>query len=291
MNQKIAVALIHGVGNQGPEFADAMTSELYEAFAALLPADDKSVHDKITIRPVYWADILARKERILWNILKHEDGLALNTLRNFMMNFVGDATAYQPGRSRREIYERIHTRIASVLHELAEEAGPEAPLCVIGHSLGTVITHNFFFDLGDILAEAPEQLSSLSPCETGQTLALFYTMGSPLALWSMRYDNYIPIPFPGALLAERYPQLKPQWINYYDKDDVLAYPIRAISRGHFQLAKDGLLKDVQVNVGNLFRSWNPLSHMAYWQDKDVVKPVARSLFEAWQAANVPIEKL
>ena len=98
MNQKIAVALIHGVGNQGPEFADTMTSELYEAFAALLPTDDKSVHDKITIRPVYWADILARKERILWNILKHENGLALNTLRNFMMNFVGDATAFSSAK-------------------------------------------------------------------------------------------------------------------------------------------------------------------------------------------------
>ena len=285
MSQKIAVALIHGVGNQGPEFADIMTSELYEAFSDLLPNDDKSVHDKMTIRPVYWADILARKQRVLWNILRHEDGLGLNTLRNFMMNFVGDATAYQPGRSRREIYERIHTRLATVLHELAEEAGPEAPLCVVAHSLGTVIAHNFFFDLGEILCETPEQLSSLSSCETGQTLALFYTMGSPLALWSMRYDNYIPIPFPGSALAELYSTLKPQWINYYDKDDVLAFPIRAISRGHFQLAKEGLLKDRQVNVGNLFRSWNPLSHMGYWKDKDVVKPIAQSLFDAWQAAN------
>ena len=285
MSQKVAVALIHGVGNQGPEFADIMTAALYEEFAKHLPLEDRSVHNKLTIRPVYWADILARKQRILWNIFRHEDVLSLNTLRSFMMNFVGDATAYQPGRTRREVYERIHSRVASVLHELAEEAGPQAPLCVIGHSLGTVILHNFFFDLGEILSETPGQLSILSLCETGKTLALVYTMGSPLALWSLRYDNYIPMPFPGPSLAELYPNIKPQWINYYDKDDVLAFPIRSVSRGHFRLAQKGLLQDVEVNVGNVFRSWNPLSHLGYWDDKDIVKPVAQSLFDAWQAAN------
>ena len=36
---------------------------------------------------------------------------------------------------------------SQTLAELAQEAGPDAPLCVIAHSLGTIIASNYLYDL------------------------------------------------------------------------------------------------------------------------------------------------
>ena len=69
------------------------------------------------------------------------------TLRWIMVHYVGDAVAYQINASDRTLYDAVHAVIAETLSELAEEAGPDAPLCVIAHSLGTVVASNFFYDL------------------------------------------------------------------------------------------------------------------------------------------------
>jgi hypothetical protein len=37
------------------------------------------------------------------------------------------------------------------------------------------------------------------------------------------------------------------------------------------------LKDISINAGSFFSSWNPLSHNAYWKDPDFYRPVARLL--------------
>ena len=62
MSQKIAVAIIHGAGSQGPDFANATIARISDRFQTHLQKDDKSIEDKLVFRSVYWADILARKE-------------------------------------------------------------------------------------------------------------------------------------------------------------------------------------------------------------------------------------
>lgn len=63
------------------------------------------------------------------------------------------------------------------------------------------------------------------------------------------------------------------WDNYYDADDVLGWPLA-------QLGPDyAAVNDREVNAGSLISSWNPASHGAYWSDKDVVEPPAKTLEE------------
>ena len=33
-------------------------------------------------------------------------------------------------------------------------------------------------------------------------------------------------------------------------------------------------EDIEINVGGLFTSWNPIFHTEYWTDNDFIKPVA-----------------
>ena len=127
--------------------------------------------------------------------------------------------------------------------------------------------------------------NTITLLEAGKTLTLLYMLGSPLALWSLRYNNYKAITFPGPEVSTLYPQLKSKWTSYYDKDDIMAYPIRSLSQGHKELAEQGLLEDIPVNAGGLLTSWNPLSHLQYWTNDLIIETIADDLFRAWQAIN------
>ena len=128
MSQKIAVAIIHGAGSQGPDFADTTIKKVSDRFQDHLPKDDKSVQGKLAFRSVYWANILARKQRILWNsVIDDDEKLNFDGFRKFIINFGADAVAYQPGATRREIYNRVHRTVASALAELASEGRSSSP--------------------------------------------------------------------------------------------------------------------------------------------------------------------
>lgn len=276
MGQKIAVVFIHGAGNKNPVFADGTIALLKDA----LP---EAVFNDLAFMPVHWAPVLSDKEDALWEALSSTTTLDFSKLRLFMLNFFADTIAYQPGRDRRNTYEAIHAALSGALRAVAEEAGGEAPLVVMTHSLGTVISHNYFYDIthkGETGA-----LTGETPLEYGSTLVHYYTMGSPLALWAMRYDDYTPIVFPGTAVAGRFPNAKPGWVNFYDKDDIIAFPLAPISHRHTALAIKGYLRDAQVNIGGWFEHWNPLSHLGYWEDADVLEVVAGDLKALWEAIN------
>lgn len=279
MGQNIAVAMIHGMGNQAAEFGDGLRGDIRQGFRRQLGQEP----DDLIFRSAHWAPVLAGRERQLWQAVSTGADLDFVKLRRFTIDFLADAIAYQRSDSRHQVYDAIHEILATALAGLAVEAGADAPLCVIATSLGSVIAHNYFYDLAKPHPGAEVKETAL---ERGETLTLFVTTGSPLALWSLRYgDDYQPLPFPGAKVSKLYPAATPDWLNFYDKDDVLAYPVGNLTARHRTLVARGLLTDVPVNVGTLLTSWNPLSHSGYWQDADVTQPVTRQLVDLWKAIN------
>jgi hypothetical protein len=68
-----------------------------------------------------------------------------------------------------------------------------------------------------------------------------------------------------------------KWLNMYDPDDALGWPLRPLSEGYRVLVEDRA-----INAGNgvldwIVRSWNPLSHSCYWQDDEVIGELASML--------------
>lgn len=282
---KIAVAVIHGVGNQTPNFAD----ELIDAISArCLP----ECGEDVVIRSVHWAPVLQEAESTLWERAAQGGTLHLLKVRRFMVNFLGDAFAYQPTPSDRQVYDAIHQVFADTLHALAREAGADAPLCVIAHSLGSVIASNYLYDLQvdqekRLIAQKVREHISPTPLELGETLALFYTLGSPIGLWSLRYRGFgIPISVPASALARHYPTIEGEWVNFYDADDVVGFPLKTLNEAYRRV----VTMDKQVNVGSLLESWNPLSHLAYWTDDDIIEPIAQRLIATWKSVNLFTDK-
>jgi len=60
-------------------------------------------------------------------------------------------------------------------------------------------------------------------------------------------------------------------------DDILGYPLGNITPKYQDLVKAGKLIDIEVNSGTILTSWNPLCHLDYWTDKDVIKIIAEEV--------------
>ncbi len=280
MTQKIAVAIIHGIGKQVPEFA----AEISEA---LLSHCGETCRADIVIEPIYWAKVMQDVENELQQRLQQGGKLGFPRLREFAIDFVADALAYQPAPDDRSAYDGIHRVFAQAIHLLAEKAGPTAPLCIIAHSLGTVISSNYIYDLQiepyrPIISANVKDAMTDTPLERGETLTLFYTLGSPIALWSLRYNNFgKPIQVPAPQLAHYYPDLKGEWVNFFDKDDVVGFPLKTLNEKYAAVVTE----DCQVDVGKFPANMTPAAHMAYWTDRDVNEPIAAGLDRVWQAIN------
>jgi hypothetical protein len=192
------------------------------------------------------------------------------TLRWAMTYFLGDVIAYQDGPGSPP-YEGIHAQVNAALGRLAQRA-PEAPLCVISHSLGTVIASDHFYDLQKASrAGNPTARNSL---ERGETLTLFYTLGSPIALWMVRYPSFDePLVIPARTSADPALQAAAQWINFHDLDDIVAYPLRGLSDAYAQAVDE----DRAVSVGPLLLSATPVSHVYYWNETAVLRPIAQRI--------------
>ena len=72
-----------------------------------------------------------------------------------------------------------------------------------------------------------------------------------------------------------------RWLNFFDADDVLGYPLRPLSASYH----DAVSADLQIDVGSILKSWNPLSHEEYWTDNDFIAPVAGMIREILVAAR------
>lgn len=285
MTQKLAVAIIHGAGSQKKTFATKMIKKIDKQFNKRLKKDMNVTETGLVFQPVFWSSVFEEEEKVLLQKLQKGGNLDYHRLRQFTIEFLADAVAYQPTSIRDYNYDKVHSVLAQSLRELSIKAGPQAPLCVISHSLGSVIASNYFYDLQfrhSNIGMLTEEMNSHTPLEKSETLALFYTLGSPLALWSLRFSDFgHPVKIPPPSINQYYPHLKGGWFNIYDKDDILGYPLKSLNNKYDR----AITKDIQVNVGGIFTSWNPFSHLQYDTDKAVIKLIVDGLIKTWQTAN------
>ncbi|GAB3052893.1 chemotaxis protein [Virgibacillus ainsalahensis] len=275
MTQKIAVAVIHGAGTPDENFADEMITQVSNSFADKL--NIKNAEAELIFEPVFWSSVFEPDQIELWNRLQTGTDLNFHRLRRFVIEFLADAVAYQPTAMGKQNYDKIHAILAEAINRLKDRAGPRAPLCVISHSLGSIVASNYFYDLQfkrKNIGRKTMQSTSDSPIEQCQTLTLFYTMGSPMALWSLRYIDFgSPITVPSPVIPKFYPNLKGEWLNFYNKNDILAFPLKGINEAYDKV----VTTDVAVNAGGFLTSWNPLSHSHYDDEKDVINPITDGL--------------
>ncbi|MFG6114880.1 chemotaxis protein [Halobacillus sp. MO56] len=282
MTNKIAVMILHGAGTPGDNFAAEIIQKITKRFKKRAGARAEEV---LVFEPVWWSEIFATEQERLWERVQLDTDLDYQRLRRFTVEFLADAIAYQPTTVDDNNYDKVHELLAETLSNLEEKAGSDAPLCVISHSLGSVIASNYFYDLqvkqSNIGTRTWRRIKN-TPLENGETLANFYTMGSPMALWSLRFGGFgLPIQVPAPNMDRHHPEVKGEWLNFYDKDDILAYPLKNLNEQYHA----AVTEDIQVNAGGALTSWNPLSHHQYDEEDAVIDRMVDGLIRTWHEIN------
>lgn len=285
-HKKIAVAIVHGVGNHNPNDPNAeknpekIARAIKAAFKAVVGTDEPLVTEI-----VYWdwESGLQPRENVM---LEKMAGLHFTGLRRLFFDVLGDAVAYQPSENNHDVYDAIQTVMADTLHRLAQQTARDAPLCVIAHSLGTIIASNYFYDLqqkpsAHLSRKVRNAVGENVPLVRGDTLALLYTMGSPIAIWGLRFDNFgTPVTVPAPKLPIFHRHMTGEWLNFYDKDDLIAYPLQNLNDDYANA-----VEDVDVNVGNILTSWNPASHLGYWTNEAIINRITDGLVRTYETLN------
>jgi hypothetical protein len=281
MSFKLGVLAIHGMGDQRANFADGMIRELARRIADLGsdPAD-------ICWEPVFWADVLETRQTALLRELSAASALRYRDLRHFIVHSLGDAVAYQlvpRARQQVNVYRQIHRRVAECVKRLRRRtregkppSAPDVPLVILAHSLGCHIMSNYVWDVQR--AARKKRGTPRTPLERMESLAAIVTFGCNIALFTLAYNDVEPIAFPPRTLGRHFPKgtapkeirRAARWVNYYDPDDVLAYPLKPLSGAYDRTVS----ADVAINVGSPLASWNPMSHLRYWTDDDFTQPVS-----------------
>ena len=275
MAGELGVLIIHGMGTQESDYADSIIKRLREEVRKSGPDPDR-----VRFESVYWAPVIADGETKLWKRLSL-GALRWDELRRFVVEALGDAIAYRKTErgAPREIYTEVHKTIHASLKRLRIAMGnADGPLVVIAHSLGCSMMSNFIWDAqhNNSYPQGPS-VETWTRFERMETLAGFITFGCNIPLFTLAYlqeGDVQSITFPPDKLDSRFKPVA-KWVNFYDMDDVLGYPLKDLSDSY----KLAVTEDVAINVGGLFGFWNPLSHVAYWEDADLLRPTAGLLVD------------
>ncbi|MBU2883437.1 hypothetical protein KO525_13860 [Psychrosphaera sp. B3R10] len=258
METKLVVAIIHGMGDIHPDFADQFIDDVCDQISPdVSPQAIKFV-------PIHWGYITQPIQDQFYQRANAVADLDYKPVRKFILSALGDAAAYQkkPNQTN-STYQQIHSVVKS---KLDINVPDNTPLIVVAHSLGCHIMSNYLWDK----QHHPDPAAS--PFQNGKTLAGMFTLGCNIPLFSFAESDPQPIAFPGNVLSSTLKQ-NARWFNYFDKDDVLGYPIKVINEAYNKVVDE----DIEVDIGGLLRSWNPFSHDVYWSDKDIINPVAKYL--------------
>ncbi len=250
MSNKLIVIMIHGMGNQDKNYHEKFEKNLRKQ---LTPDEEEG----IVVAPIFYQDLVSDPDGSMWRRMTAES-LNQKGARKLLLDNLSDASTYQfrsddPESSYRKVHNEINITLRSAVARLfvPGEDEPEYKIIAFAHSLGGQILSNHIWDaqrgLGIWGGARPGEHEDFSK------LGKFITYGCNIPLFVSGRNDAKPIDKP----SEDF-----EWRNYYDKDDLLGWPLEPISNGY----KD-IVVDEEMNVGGFWRGRTPLTHLKYDGDE------------------------
>lgn len=286
--QKLGVVVIHGVWSQAGDRPVNTNAPTYSKGMARRVARKLGKHAQDIIwKEVSWADILQGRQREYLDLIRDKTGN--DPARAFVLSALSDAASYRKTADGSvTVYEQIHSRVEHALRELEHDIGPDGPVLVLAHSLGAHIMSNYIYDLQKF-TQMTGDMRFASPLQNMRTVAGLMTFGCniPVFLFAHRRERITAIDYPGAALPD-HQQITPWWQNFYDKQDVLAYPMGPSAPCYSKMVMERHLRDVPMHLGKPeSKHWDPTSHGAYWDDPEMIAPVVHYINKFFGAEPIP----
>ncbi len=243
------VFIIHGVGDQDKGYSMPFQKKLKKFIKSYSNVPNTNI--KTILKEIRWSPITQKiQDKLAKRFSKQK--LGFKTFRKIMLNLIGDALAYQDSDRGDEVYKDIHASIDKARADVDKIVGNNpVEYTIVAHSLGSVIASDYCYD----------NTHSFK-------LTNFFTMGSPIALWTMRAGDP-----KNADTPVQVDDTNGAWINIFDDDDIIGWPLRVINK-HYRKAVDF---DYNTEIGGFLDREHPLSHRGYWKDGNAVKPIAKKI--------------
>lgn len=281
-HQKIYVIIVHGIGTPRPGYARPLIQGITSKFNHKLQQALKTKSDQsgnLVIREVIWDEILAVPQEKLAEILKKSfkshAPVGLRALFSYIFSFVtrlvfrlrttfaAESISDIIGYKNKDAYPKIHLCLEKIIDDLAKSGHPAQEknrISIISHSLGTVISSDYIYDRVKKFGHFHDRL----------TLANFFTLGSPIALFALQYGVEL---FKSPVRVE---DPSGQWINIFDLDDPIAYPLKKLNEAYDRAVS----LDAEVNTGGF-----GTSHTRYFINETVQEIIASKLSGDWLNLN------
>lgn len=266
MPKDLALLMIHGMGKTECGYSEDFQARIRQ----YLGAD----RDRVSFQEIYYQDILQGPQVRYYEAVRNR--LDYKKIREFLIFGFSDAGSLEFSRKVNSgAYEKTQERIFLALEFAFDEAGGrQIPVVAVAQSLGGHVFSNYVWDARK--GEKPtfglwrHDFPNVSDeerkfCQLDQLQVLVTTgCNIPIFLAGLPEDERKPFaaPNPGGFV----------WENYYDEDDVLGWPLGALNPDYAQL-----VTDIEVRVGGPITGATPWAHTQYWQDNDVIRPIARHI--------------
>lgn len=264
MGKKAAFITVHGMGRTERDYNRDIVNELKDRLGSL--------SELLHFGSVYYQDILQPNEDRVWNNVARR--VKWNKLRKFLLFGFGDAAGLEANKEGKGTdYWLAQVAIAKELLVARTAMETSGPIVILAQSLGGQVMSCYFWDanlktacgvepaigIWKDIQEAASKIASdraLTADEInflrGSSLRSFITTGCniPIFVAAHAKEDILPI----------HPNNNFEWHNYYDKNDVLGWPLADLSDEYKRAVIDHQINAAGGVIGWLLKSWNPMSH-------------------------------
>ena len=280
----VALITVHGMGNTPVNYAQGLRRDLRRAMGVAFK--------RVVVAPVYYQGILKPNEREVWRRTDLRSKVHYDELRKFILYGFADALGLENNKEMLgSVYEEAQIQIARAFLAARERLGGDGPVVLLSQSLGCQVLSSYLYDAQKAAAGGTpvgiwRDIGSFAERIAGRPLELAETAflaGATCQGWITTGCN-IPV-FVAAhkrmhILPIDAPTPDFRWINIYDPDDVLGWPLQPLSDGYELLVEDRAINAGQGLLKWIVKGWNPLSHSIYWSDNDVLDTLGAMLHDA-----------
>ena len=254
----VHIVTIPGIGSKKKGYSENFQEDILKFSKRTALDGNIKIHEAL---PFNVTDIDER-QGLLFDRLNKENKLGgMLSMREFVLEAFGDGVTFERGANKENSpYRKIHRYLKTFFESIHEEMDSNSKLVIVAGSLGAHIVSTYIWDVdnstGVFKDENGNEKNNLS------NLSFLATIGAniPLFVSGYREEDIKPIN-----IDNRASDFK--WHNYYDKDDVLGWPLKQLSKEYSKV-----VEDFQINTGLYVGS-----HVRYWSDNDFTKPFTKYL--------------
>lgn len=260
MYKKIIILTIPGIGTQKEGYADKLKSSI-EFYAEDTPLEGN--FEVKECRPFALTHIDENQIDMYNRMEEIHDLGGMLSLRKFVMQAFGDAVTFERNPAQPEsVYRSIHNFLKETIEETNRllKSFDDALLVVVCSSMGAHVLSSYIWD-----ADHNQGIFGIQQATNEnnlRNLSYLVTVGCNIPLFISGYNESQIIPF-----EKRNPDF--EWDNYFDKNDVLGWPLQPLSSGY-----QALVRDHEINTG-----LSVGSHVRYLGHKNFTKPFTEKLIE------------